>query len=468
MKYRIFIAASLLFQILCWQDVYGQPSDLTETLTVDLKKESSTVPVGTEDLVGRSYEPKTLEALIGELLRYNPELQGLTEKIKSMEQKVPQAGALDDPRFAFALRNFQVRDFDPNADFMSGFELGFRQMVPWPGKLGLKKKIANSKADQEKAEYLEKLNQLVAKFKSAYYEYQFVSEAAQIYQGSLSRLRGLTQILEARYSSNETPQQDILKNKVEISAIQDTLIQLKEKKNILAARLNTLLYRPQGEPLKIKSVRSTQTPMKVSLEKLRAMAQRERPWLKKSELQIEEAQFQTQLAKKGLLPDFDFGAGYMIRTDGHANPHDNRDMVTLGFSINLPVYAGKKQNRAIQEAVHRKKMEEYMKIATTQEVLYQVEKLFHEIKQLDAQLRLLRSQTIPQSYAAVDSSKVNYGADETDFLNVLTGEISLLNHKVQQVQYRYDYEKKIAELEVATGIPIGVMNQLEGVKDENL
>lgn len=460
------MATALVITMLPNNKLFAGSGDLPETLSVEIHRggEVPSAPSGTEAET-RTYEAKSLQAMVGELMRFNPELKALTEKVYALEERVPQAGALDDPRFEFALRNFQIRDFDPNADFMSGFELGMRQKVPGPGKLKLKKKIAQSRTEQEKAEYLEKLNQLVAKFKGTYYEYQFVSEAAQIYQGTLARLGGLSQILASRYSSGDTPQQDILKNKVEISNIQDTLIQLREKKNILEARLNALLYRPAGTPLKITTGREPLTPLKISLENLRELAKRNRPWLKKSDLKIEEADYQTRLAKKGLLPDFDFGAGYMIRTDGHPNPNDNRDMVTLGFSMTLPVFAGKKQNRAIQEAIHMKKMEEYLKAATSREVELQVEQLFHEIKQLDAQVRLLSSRSIPQSAASVDSSKVNYQADETDFLNVLTGEISLLNQKIQRVQYRYDYEKKIAELEMAVGIPVAVMNQMEGELD---
>lgn len=418
-----------------------------------------------ETLPSRDFSAKNITELTEELLHFNPELRALMEKIQAYEQRVPQAGALDDPRFEFALRNFQVRDFNPNADFMSGFEFGLRQMVPWPGKLGLKKKIAQSQAGQEKEEYLERVNQLVAKFKQTFYELRFVEEAAGIYRASLARFSGMNGVLEARYSTGKTLQQDVLNNKVEISKLRDILLALGSQEKALEARLTSLLNRPAGTPLEIRHNPSPLPALKATLEQLQKLATRHRPWLKKSDLQIAAADFQTHLAKKEMLPDFDFGAGYMIRTDGHPNPNDNRDMITLGFSMNLPFYAGKKQKKAYQEAVHMKKMEEYQKAATTQEILYQVEEVYLDLKKLNAQLALLNSQTLPQSSATVDSAQVNYGAEKTDFSEVLMGEINLLEQRLQRSRYRYEYAKKIAELEMATGLPLKILNEFAQSED---
>lgn len=408
----------------------------------------------------RNFAPKDLKELLEELLNYNPELQAIIEKIKSLENRIDPAGSLDDPRFSFEGSNIPISPPALNRTAMTGLQIYYRQKVPWPGKLKLKKRIAKSKTEQEKEAYYERLNQLVSKFKGTYYDYRMTTELLEIYASTISRLRGLGRILEARYSAGDTPQQDILKNQVEISNLEETVVELKERHKILLARMNTLLNRPTGTVLEVKSGWDPFTQIKISLKALLEVAERYRPWLKKSGLQIQQAEYAHKLAKKGLLPDFDFSGGWRFRQNSPGDPVAGEDFFSAGFSLNLPIYAGKKQKKEIAAAYHQKRVQEHLKQATKQEVLFEVEQTFHQLNQLKSQLDILKRRTLPQARAAVESSRVNYEADEIDFLNVLTNEVALLNQRLKQTKYYYEHEKKVAEMEMATGLPIHLLNEL--------
>lgn len=411
------------------------------------------------ELPPRSFAPKDLPELIEELLTYNPQLQALLEKIRALENLIDPAGSLEDPRFSFEGSNIPISPPALNRTPMTGLQIYYRQKVPWPGKLKLKKQIARSRYEQQQQAYYEELNQLVAKFKQTYYDYRLATEWLQIYESTTAKFSGLGKILEARYSAGDTPQQDILQNKVEISSLQQTMVELKQRQKILRARMNTLLNRPVEQALKITGEKNQPTRLQASLPDLRKIAQRTRPWLKKSTLEIEQADYEHRLAKKSLLPDFDFAAGWRFRQGSPGDPVAGEDFFSAGFQMNLPMFAHKKQNQEIAAAYHHKKYQEHLQQATTQEVLYQVEDTFHRLEQLKSQLNLVNRQTLPQARAAVDSARVGYEAEQVDFLNVLTNEVSLLQQRLKQSQYRYEYEKKMAELEMVTGLPIHVLNE---------
>lgn len=455
---KIFILC--IFTLVLGTSPVTQAQEIPELDDIDIhmepgpwEKTEATPPV-------RDFEPKDLKALLSELVDFNPEMRALVEKINALDALVKPAGSLEDPRFSFEGSNIPISPPALNRTPMTGLQIYYRQKVPWPGKLKLRSKIAKSKAEQEKQEYYERFNQLVAKFKQSFFEFRKVSAQLAIYQSTGSRFRGLEKFLEARYSAGETPQQDILKNKVEISTLDETIVELKQRKNILLARMNTLLNRPAGTDLKIKDARDPLTPLRATLPDLVEVSARARPWLKKSDLQIQQADYEHQLAKKGLLPDFDFGAGWRFRQNSAADPVNGEDFFSAGFSMTLPVFGGRKQKNEIAAAYHHKKMQNYLKQATTQEVRYQVEQTYHQLQQLKGQLSVLNGRTLPQARVAVESSRVNYEADEVDFLNVLTNEVALLKQKLKQAGYRYEYEKKIAELEMVTGLPIHVLNDL--------
>ncbi len=403
----------------------------------------------------RDYSAKNLNELIEELTTYNPELRALVEQIKASELKIPQAGSLEDPRLSFEASNIPIREPALNRTAMTGLQIYLRQSVPFPGKLKLKKQMASSQSEQEKQAYYERFNQLIDKFKQSYFEYIYLEQAIDLNQQTQSKLQALIQFLNARYSTGQAMQQDILKTKLEVSNIKNRLIQLQAQKKILATRLNTLLYRPANTALKLKVPANPKiTAFKTSPALLVELAKNNRPWLKKKTAQIKEAKLGYQLAKKSLLPDFDFGVGYRVRQGASGDPVMSEDFFSAGVSINLPIYAAIKQNKRVQEMVHRQKEEKYLQEATLQEVIYETEKAYYDAMKLKSQINLLNTRTIPQDRATIESSRASYEANEVEFLNVLLSEISLLNHRIDQAHYYSQYQQKIAEIEMAVGMPM--------------
>ena len=399
----------------------------------------------------RDYSEKNLEGLVEELLEYNPQLQSLVAKINAARAFIPQASAPDDPRLSFEAGNIPVGDPSLSRTPMTGMQIYLRQKVPFPGKLGLKKKIAESREAQAVEEHLERLNQLVAEFKEAVYDYSYTTNAADISRKTISRLKALTKTLEAKYAVGEVPQQDILKTRVELSKMQERLIQQDKMADILRSRITTLLNRPAKTPLEVVVSENTLTDFPYGLEELRNVAQHSRHWLNKADKIIDEAEYQHKLAKKELLPDFDFSAGYRIRSNAIEGPVLGEDFFSAGVSINIPIWTTRKQGKKVEQTRYLITAAKKEKEALEQEINYQVEKLFFEVAQRKEQYELYRSRIVPESESALVSSRRSYEANEVDYLNVITNELDLFQAQLLMHHYYFEHEKKIAELEMVIG-----------------
>lgn len=399
----------------------------------------------------RDYSEKNLEGLVEELLEYNPQLQSLVAKINAARAFIPQASAPDDPRLSFEASNIPVGDPSLSRTPMTGMQIYLRQKVPFPGKLGLKKKIAESREAQAVEEHLERLNQLVAEFKEAVYDYSYTTNAADISRKTISRLKALTKTLEAKYAVGEVPQQDILKTRVELSKMQERLIQQDKMADILRSRITTLLNRPAKTPLEVVVSENTLTDFPYGLEELRNVAQHSRHWLNKADKIIDEAEYRHKLAKKELLPDFDFSAGYRIRSNAIEGPVLGEDFFSAGVSINIPIWTTRKQGKKVEQTRYLITAAKKEKEALEQEINYQVEKLFFEVAQRKEQYELYRSRIVPESESALVSSRRSYEANEVDYLNVITNELDLFQAQLLMHHYYFEHEKKIAELEMVIG-----------------
>ncbi|MCG8345227.1 MAG: TolC family protein [Chlorobiales bacterium] len=402
----------------------------------------------------RDYSKKNPGGLVEELLQYNPELQSLVAKINAARAFIPQASAPDDPRLSLEASNIPVGSPSFSRTPMTGIQIYLRQRVPFPGKLSLKKKIAESREAQAVEEHLERLNQLVAEFKGAVYDYSYTTNAADISRKTIGRLKALTKTLEAKYAVGEVPQQDVLKTKVAVSKVHERLIQQDKMADILGSRISTLLNRPEKNPPEVIVSKKILTEVPYGLEELLKAAQSSRHWLNRADKKVDEAEYRHKLAKKELLPDFDFSAGYRIRSNAIEGPVLGEDFFSAGVSINIPVWTTRKQGKKVEQTRYLITAAKKDKETLEQEINYQVEKLFFEVTQLEEQYELYRSRIVPESESALVSSRRSYEANEVDYLNVITNELDLFQAQLLLHHYYFEHEKKIAELEMAIGKPL--------------
>lgn len=398
-------------------------------------------------------DPNLLE-LLKQLFDRNPEIKDLLYQIRVSESQKNEAPFLDDPHFGVGVKNIPTDNPSLSRSSMSGIELSLKQAIPFPSKLVTKTRLEEAQARQAKYVYIEKLNQLVTKFKQAYFDYAYTREAILIHQQNRDRYQSLNNTLEARYTTDNFPLQDLLKIKVAMNEIDSALIGLRQLSKTYLARINTLILQDVSHAVRV-SHKNNFTSMPSDLNRLIRRAQTTRPWLKKMEQEVKETKLDKSLAKQELLPDFDFEAGYMFRDNVAGDPMSGQDFASGGVSINvpflwsLPSHASKIREKGY--ALHSKNNE---RDSVEQEVIYQVTKSFYEAKQLRDQVSLLHSQIVPNSRAAFNSSKTAYEAGDVDFLEVITNQNSLFMNELNLAKFKSEYEKKISLLEMAVGEPL--------------
>jgi cobalt-zinc-cadmium efflux system outer membrane protein len=142
---------------------------------------------------------QSLDFLIQEALEKNPKLKAAEKKWEADKAKIPQAGALMDPQFSFGIMN-ATADFDFDVEPMTQKQVGIMQQIPFPGKLGLKKKIAGYDALIAQKEYENLKNLILSRVKKTYYDLFYAQRAIQITQQNKGLLSDLARIAETKYT----------------------------------------------------------------------------------------------------------------------------------------------------------------------------------------------------------------------------------------------------------------------------
>lgn len=390
-------------------------------------------------------EPLSLQALVEEVRERNPEIHALRNRVQAKEFKAKAEGLLDDPTFKVEIEDIPIeRPLNMGDSMQTRYSFG--QMLPFPGKLSLKERIALKEALIAEAEAREKELEVIGMLKEAYYEYAFIVESIKITREIKDVLENVLRNAEVRYSLGQMSQQDVIKAQMEISILVNDILTLEAEKDVTQARLNALLNRDTPsllpEPEEIPRER-----IDMSAEELIKMAIDKNPRVRAMAYEIEAQEAMVSLADRNYYPDLMLGIG-LIRRDGRFDSWD------LMASINIPLWIGKYNNQVREAKANRDVSASRLKAEKNLKG-FEVREAVIKVERADRVRRLYETGLLPQSELYFASTLSGYQTGKANLLTLLDNERLLKKTKIEYLRSIVDYNKGIASLEKVMGGEIG-------------
>ena len=392
-------------------------------------------------------QSSTLATLVAEIDRNNPEIKAARRDIDMWVARIAPAGAPPDPTVSAGYMGGLLRPpFFPSASAPGSFrQFGVSQEVPFPGKLGLKTRVATTDADAVRWDYETTRRRLVADLKTAYVEYQYLNRSLDILERNKERLSQFRQIAEARFSVGQGAQQDVLKAQVEISLILERQALFEQQRDSLQAQINGLLFRPQDTPLN-PTLTFTVTPLGSPVEDLRALLRQNYPALKRDERVIDRGQQALELARKELLPDFAVNVTTQKFVGGMPW------MYGVDLMVKVPLFWQRKQRPMIAEAAAALEGGRQMRDATLSMASAQLTEVYLAGTTSHRLADLYSDSVLPQARLSLESSLASYQVGRVDFLSVLTNFVTVLSYEISYEEQNARYLQALARLEPLTGV----------------
>jgi cobalt-zinc-cadmium efflux system outer membrane protein len=401
----------------------------------------------------RADEPTvSLEQLVSELLKNNPDIQAAESKFWAAQARPSQMRTLPDPTVSFVSRNgngnptpFTELGKDP----LSSVGLMWEQEIPFPGKLRLAGEIAQKEADATKADVDRVKWTVISNLKEAYYEYFQTDKSIHVLNDSLGLLKNFEEIARARYSVGDAIQQDVLRAQVEISIQEQRITSMQQEKATAAAEINRLLNRPIDAPLP-DPAELTPTKIVEPMETLQADLASAAPQIRSGQAMVEREQKGLDLAKKQYRPDFMTSVEY-------ANSPNFPDMWEIDFGLRIPIFYKTKQANGVKEAAQNLMRAQKELRSMQQEIAFSIKNQYLQIQASEKLLKLYSQAVLPQSSLALESSISTYQVGKSDFLTTLSNYTTVLEYRMNYYEELARHETAIARLERAMGRTV-VMN----------
>lgn len=356
--------------------------------------------------------PAEADALVAEALANNPELAAARQEVAAARARVSPAGALPDPMLSLTYVNDGVSP-SLGTQQMSRLELMAQQAIPFPGKLGLRERVARADADRSATGPERVALALEGAVRRGYATLLQTREDVRLVDEQIEAWREIEEVIRVRYSAGLGSQQDVLRAQSEKTRLLQRRRRDEAAEQGALVDLRQLLYRPADAPIPTAlRLVPGEIPAAPAEEEFLEKAMETTPELKEAALAKERSRLAGDLARRNLRPDLVASASYMNRGSLPL-------MWSAGLGVSIPLWAGRKQRPLIAEAESQLESASATETSLRRQVMALTEQRLIRIRQLVEEARLDSGALLVQDRLAVDAALASYRTGSVPFVTVL-------------------------------------------------
>lgn len=394
--------------------------------------------------------PHPLDDYINLALQYNPAIDAARRRAEALALRIPQEASLDDPTLSV-----MGWPFAPNVPQTAAGRITagmtVAQRVPWFGKRQSRADMAAAEVQKAWAELRAVELEVIEQVKRSYYELYYLQQAIELTQQDRRTLEDLARVAEERFRNNQVSQQDVHRAHLEILAVDEQLLRLRQELASAQAQLARWLHLPPDIPLEALD-RLPEEDVPAALDALYAQALEANPQLQAQLAEIRRHTGAIRLARLEYYPDVELSITWeeMTRRQALAPTADGLDMVGLGLMVNLPVYRAR-LDAAVREAQNRTAAEARQWDALKDRTVADVRDLFVQAQTQQELLVLFRDQIVPKAQDTFRASIPAYRVNQIDFQQLVDNWRALLRYRIALVRLDAQLRQTLATLERVVG-----------------
>jgi cobalt-zinc-cadmium efflux system outer membrane protein len=365
-----------------------------------------------------------LDALVSEALQRNPEILEAQAALDAARERPAQAGALDDPMVGIVYTNSGWTPSLGREDMTNLAVMG-SQALPYPGKRGLRRRIASADADLATAELERVRRTIAASVARAYWNLALARGLESLALEKRGLWQGVEETARALYAAGPGGQLDVFQAQAEAARVEEERIGLATDARLRQAEINRLLTRELDTPVETPDLPTVVREPR-SLATITAAAEATVPEVAAAGVALERNRLAVALARRQFRPDFAVQGAYMNR--GGLPP-----MWQAGITATLPIRRDRRR-AAVAEAEARLRQAESRVESVRLTLRLRMEERVARLDAIERIASIYRDTLIPQRRLATDSALGTYSAGVGSQVAVLATLNALVADRAEYVR----------------------------------
>lgn len=394
----------------------------------------------TSSVMAQQRVPLTLAEAEDLALVDEPGRGALLAQAEAMEEQAVAAGQLPDPTLRVGLANYPINSGGFSTEGMTQAQLGIRQAFPRGRSLGTEQMQERADAFNHSADA--RGRDVLTVVRRAWLEAYYAQRAWSLVNESRPFFDDLVTITRSMYSVGRKTQHDVLTAELELSRLDDRLIETGRAQAEAQAELSRWLGQDAYRPIAPKLPSWEVLPM---IEDLRA-GLITHPSLAAADASIAAKGTAVEIAEENKKPDWALDVGYGYRDGFLPDGAPRSDFVSLSVTVGLPFFSGKRQDRKLAAALSERRAARYSQDELAARLRSELDAEYARWSDLTRRLALYETQILGQSKQQAQAALLAYQSDTGDFSDVMRGYIDDLNTRLEHIRLQVERAQSYAML----------------------
>jgi outer membrane protein TolC len=369
-----------------------------------------------------------------------PGQAALVARAAAMEEQAVAAGQLPDPTMRVGVANYPISGGGFSTEGMTQAQLGIRQAFPRGRSLGTERMQARAASYSHSADA--RGRDVLTAVRRAWLDVYFAQQARALVNESRPFFADLVTITRSLYSVGRKSQHDVLRAELELSRLDDRVIETDRAVAEAQAALSRWLGPDAYRPVALKLPGWADVPQ---LDDLHARLATH-PRLEAASADIDEKRAAVELARENKKPGWALDLGYGYRDGFLPDGTPRSDFVSLSVSVDLPFFAANRQDRKLTAALGERTAATRMQAELGARLQSELDAEYARWRDLTRRLELYESRILEQSQGRAQAALLAYQSDAGDFADVMRGRIDDLNTRLEHIRLQVERAQSYAVL----------------------
>jgi outer membrane protein TolC len=393
--------------------------------------------------------PLTLAAAEDLALDHEPGQVALEARAEALDEQSVAAGQLPDPMLRMGLANFPLQSGGFSTEPMTQAQLGIRQAFP-PGKSRSvsTRRFRSLALEMEESAGARRRDVLLA-VRQAWLDSYYWQRAQAIVSDSRPFFGDLVSVTRSLYEVGRKTQQDLLRAELELSRLDDRVIEIDREQAEARAALSRWVATASARPIALKLPAWDQVPAPGKLHD----SLLEHPAVRAADARIAAHNAGVDLAHEQYKPGWALDLGYGYRDGMLPSGAPRSDFVSLSVTVDLPIFRGNRQDRALGAALRERRAANESRDELLRRLASELDREHARWQQLSRRIALYESRILTQAEGRANAALLAYQSDAGDFADVMRGYIDDLDTRLEFVRLQVERAQTYAVLANLGGLP---------------
>ena len=393
--------------------------------------------------------PLTLAAAENLAIEGEPGREAMLARANAFDQESVAAAQRPEWKLRMALANFPIESGGFTTEGMTQAQLGLRMEFPPGSVLDANARQFGSRAAEMRQSADARSRDVLTFVRHAWLETYYWQRTHAIVDEARPFFVDLLTVTRSLYSVGRGNQQDLLRAELELSRLDDRLIEINNQHTRAIASLSEWIGRDANRPLAEKLPDWTIMP---SLPALQSDLL-EHPAVKAANARIDTREARIDAAEGDHKSGWTWELGYGYRDGRLPDSTSRSDFVSLSVTMDLPFGRDDRQGRQLAAAFSERRAAEASKEELIRRLSSRLDAEYSQWVELSRRIDLYEQNILAQAGDNARAALVAYQSDASDFANVMRAYIDDLDAQVEYTRLVVERAKSFAALANLGGFP---------------